>query len=47
MLTIRNLVKTFEGARSEKHKRVQAVDDISFDVQDGGWSSSRTRSGRT
>ena len=35
MLTIRNLVKTFGTGRTEKHKRVRAVDDISFDVKDG------------
>ena len=35
MLTIRNLVKTFGAARSEKHKRVHAVDGIGFDVEDG------------
>ena len=35
MLTIRNLVKTFGTARSEKHKRVHAVDGISFEVEDG------------
>jgi iron(III) transport system ATP-binding protein len=35
MLTIRNLVKTFGATRSEKHKRVHAVDGISFDVQEG------------
>src|SRR3954452_10334698 len=35
MLRIRNLVKTFGGARVEKHRRVQAVDDVSFEVEDG------------
>jgi iron(III) transport system ATP-binding protein len=35
VLTIRNLVKTFGGSRSEKHRRVHAVDDISFDVKEG------------
>src|SRR5438093_3543131 len=35
MLTIRNLVKTFGAARSEKHKRVHAVGGISFDVEEG------------
>jgi iron(III) transport system ATP-binding protein len=35
MLRIRNLVKTFAGARVEKHRRVQAVDDVSFEVDDG------------
>src|SRR5919199_2516579 len=35
MLTIRNLVKTFGASRGEKHKRVHAVDGISFDVEDG------------
>ena len=35
MLTIRNLVKTFGAARSEKHKRVHAVDDLNFDVREG------------
>src|SRR5215217_7568192 len=35
MLRIRNLVKTFAGARVEKHRRVQAVDDVSFEVEDG------------
>src|ERR671934_2739793 len=35
MLTIRNLLKTFGAARSEKHKRVHAVDGISLDVHDG------------
>src|SRR5918911_524601 len=35
MLQIRNLVKTFGATRSEKHRRVHAVDDISFDVKDG------------
>src|SRR3954463_14655086 len=35
MLRIRNLVKTFGGARVEKHRRVQAVDDVSFEVEEG------------
>jgi iron(III) transport system ATP-binding protein len=35
MLRISNLVKTFGTSRSEKHKRVYAVDGISFDVADG------------
>ena len=35
MLTIRNLVKTFPPSRGEKHGRVFAVDDITFDVIDG------------
>src|SRR5512132_3821538 len=32
MLTIDHLVKTFEGDRGE---RIQAVDDVSFEVSDG------------
>jgi iron(III) transport system ATP-binding protein len=35
VLTIRNLVKTYGAARAEKHKRVRAVDGISFDVREG------------
>jgi iron(III) transport system ATP-binding protein len=35
MLTIRNLTKTFGATRSEKHKRVFAVDDLNFDVREG------------
>jgi iron(III) transport system ATP-binding protein len=35
MLRISNLVKTFGTSRSEKHKRVYAVDGISFDVAEG------------
>ncbi|MDX6476742.1 MAG: iron(III) transport system ATP-binding protein [Gaiellaceae bacterium] len=35
MLTIQNLLKTFGATRSEKHKRVHAVDDVTFDVREG------------
>src|SRR3954471_365691 len=35
MLTIRNLVKTFGSTRTEKHRRVRAVDDLSFEVKEG------------
>jgi iron(III) transport system ATP-binding protein len=35
MLTIRNLVKTYGAKRAEKRNRVRAVDDISFDVEEG------------
>src|SRR3954453_7276774 len=35
MLRMRNLVKTFGGARVEQHQRVQAVHDVSFEVEDG------------
>src|SRR3954469_14889824 len=35
MLRIRNLVKTFGGARGEKHRRDKALDDVSFEVEDG------------
>src|SRR3954464_9072638 len=35
MLTILNLVKTFGATRSEKHRRVHAVDDLSFEVEEG------------
>jgi iron(III) transport system ATP-binding protein len=35
MLKVRNLVKTFAGSRGEAARRVFAVDDISFDVEDG------------
>src|SRR3982750_1577263 len=34
-LSVRNLTKTFDASRSEKNKRVQAVDDVSIDVQEG------------
>ena len=35
MLTILNLVKTFGSTRTEKHRRVHAVDDLSFEVKEG------------
>ena len=35
MLSIRNLVKTFPPGRGEKQDRVYAVNDISFEVEDG------------
>jgi iron(III) transport system ATP-binding protein len=35
MLTVRNLLKTFTGSRGEKARRIFAVDDISFEVEDG------------
>jgi iron(III) transport system ATP-binding protein len=35
MLTITELVKTFPPGRGERAGRVRAVDDISFDVEDG------------
>ncbi|MFL5919429.1 MAG: ABC transporter ATP-binding protein [Gaiellaceae bacterium] len=35
MLEVRNLVKTFAGSRGEAARRVFAVDDISFEVEDG------------
>ena len=35
MLSVRDLVKTFPPGRGEKHGRVQAVDGISIDVEDG------------
>jgi iron(III) transport system ATP-binding protein len=35
MLTVSNLVKSFAARGGAKHSRVYAVDDISFDVQDG------------
>jgi iron(III) transport system ATP-binding protein len=35
MLTIRNLVKTFEPGRGAQRNRVHAVDGISIDVKDG------------
>src|SRR5881409_405037 len=35
LLEVRNLVKTYPGARQERHKRVLAVDDVSFEVQEG------------
>src|ERR1051326_4137845 len=34
-LTVRNLTKTFDASRSEKRKRVHAVDDLSLDVDEG------------
>ncbi|HZR95090.1 MAG TPA: ABC transporter ATP-binding protein [Gaiellaceae bacterium] len=35
MLQVRNLVKSFAGAKGEDRGRVYAVDDISLDVEDG------------
>jgi iron(III) transport system ATP-binding protein len=35
MLTILNLVKTFGSTRTEKHRRVHAVDDLTFEVKEG------------
>src|SRR3954447_7865311 len=35
MLTILNLVKTFGSSRSEKQGRVHAVNDVSFEVEEG------------
>jgi iron(III) transport system ATP-binding protein len=35
LLEVRNLVKSYPGARQERHKRVLAVDDVSFDVPEG------------
>src|SRR3982751_4174882 len=35
MLTVANLVKTFDGSRGERAGRVKAVDDISFEVEGG------------
>jgi iron(III) transport system ATP-binding protein len=35
MLEVRNLVKTFSSARGESQSRVFAVNDVSFDVQEG------------
>jgi iron(III) transport system ATP-binding protein len=35
VLDVRNLVKTFAAGRGEKHKRVFAVDDITFHVEEG------------
>jgi iron(III) transport system ATP-binding protein len=34
-LTVRNLTKTFDASRSEKNKRVYAVNDLSIDVAEG------------
>ncbi len=35
LLAVTGLVKTFRGARGEKHGRVLAVDDVSFEVGEG------------
>jgi iron(III) transport system ATP-binding protein len=35
LLEVRDLVKTYPGARQERHKRVLAVDHVSLDVQEG------------
>jgi iron(III) transport system ATP-binding protein len=35
LLEVRDLVKTYPGARQERHKRVLAVDRVSLDVQEG------------
>src|SRR5215210_2130413 len=35
MLRVDNLVKTFDTSRGEKRRRVQAVDDVSFEVKEG------------
>jgi ABC-type Fe3+/spermidine/putrescine transport system ATPase subunit len=35
LLEVADLVKTFPGARQERHKRVLAVDHVSFEVQEG------------
>jgi len=35
LLEVRDLVKTYAGARRERHKRVLAVDHVSLDVQEG------------
>ena len=35
MLTVSNIVKTFSGARGERETRVFAVNDVSFEVEDG------------
>src|SRR3954452_8679364 len=35
LLEVRELVKTYPGARQERHKRVLAVDHVSLDVEEG------------
>jgi iron(III) transport system ATP-binding protein len=35
MLRVDNLVKTFDTSRGEKRRRVHAVDDVSFEVEEG------------
>ena len=35
MLEVRNLVKSFAGGRGERDRRIFAVNDVSFDVEEG------------